>query len=156
MYLNKAMVYGNLTRDPEVRALPNGTQVCSFSVATNRTFNDRDGKKQEQVEYHNVVAFAKLAEIIGKYLKKGRPIYIEGRMQTRSWDKDGVKQYRTEIVADNFQFGATAAGDGGQGGGATAGAPAATAAAATPEAKNDAPPMPNYPDEEINPEDIPF
>jgi len=149
MYLNKAMIYGNLTRDPEIRALPNGTQVCSFSVATNRTYNDKDGKKQEQVEYHNVVAFARLAEIIGKYLKKGRPIYIEGRIQTRSWDKDGQKQYRTEIVADNFQFGPSSGDDGGS---------RASNSNATPasDSKNDAPPMPDYPDEEINPEDIPF
>lgn len=150
MYLNKAMVYGNLTRDPEVKALPSGVQVCSFSVATNRTYKDRDGNKQEQVEYHNVVAFAKLAEIIGQYLKKGRPIYIEGRMQTRSWEKDGVKQYRTEIVADNFQFGASAPGEGG---GAQASAPASASTGAT-EAK--APAAPEYPEEDINPEDIPF
>jgi single-strand DNA-binding protein len=150
MYLNKAMVYGNLTRDPEVKALPSGVQVCSFSVATNRTYKDRDGNKQEQAEYHNVVAFAKLAEIIGQYLKKGRPIYIEGRMQTRSWEKDGVKQYRTEIVADNFQFGASAPGEGG---GAQASAPASASTGAT-EAK--APAAPEYPEEDINPEDIPF
>lgn len=146
MYLNKAMIYGNLTRDPEIRALPNGTQVCSFSVATNRTYTDRDGKRQEQTEYHNVVAFAKLAEIMGQYLKKGRPVYIDGRMQTRSWEKDGVKQYRTEIVADNFQFGASAPGAEGS----SSSAPAASTS------KQDAPPMPEYPDEEINPEDIPF
>jgi single-strand DNA-binding protein len=150
MYLNKAMIYGNLTRDPEVRALPNGTQVCSFSVATNRTYNDRDGKKQEQVEYHNVVAFARLAEIIGQYLKKGRPIYIEGRMQTRSWDKDGVKQYRTEIVADNFQFGPSPTGTAGDGASATSGS-----ANNAPQQENP-PTMPEYPNEEINPEDIPF
>ena len=153
MYLNKAMVYGNLTRDPEVKALPNGTQVCSFSIATNRTYKDRDGNKQEQVEYHNIVAFARLAEIIGQYLKKGRPIYIEGRMQTRSWEKDGVKQYRTEIVADNFQFGATAPGEGG---GAPAGASAPAAAAPASSDTGAAPAAPAYPEEDINPEDIPF
>ena len=152
MYLNKAMVYGNLTRDPEVKALPNGTQVCSFSIATNRIYKDRDGNKQEQVEYHNIVAFARLAEIIGQYLKKGRPIYIEGRMQTRSWEKDGVKQYRTEIVADNFQFGATAPGEGGGNGSSGA---TDTSSAAT-DGSEAAPAAPDYPEEDINPEDIPF
>lgn len=148
MYLNKAMVYGNLTRDPELRSLPSGTKVCSFSVATNRTYNDRDGKKQEQVEYHNIVAFGRLAEIIGQYLKKGRPVYIEGRMQTQSWDKDGVKHYRTEIVAENFQFGASAQG----GDTGSSGVDGANSSAAP----QDAPVMPEYPNEEINPEDIPF
>lgn len=152
MYLNKAMVYGNLTRDPEIKALPNGTQVCSFSIATNRTYKDRDGNKQEQVEYHNIVAFARLAEIIGQYLKKGRPIYIEGRMQTRSWEKDGQKHYRTEIVADNFQFGASAPGEGGGAGVASA----APAAAAPSDTAGAAPAAPDYPEEDINPEDIPF
>ena len=153
MYLNKAMVYGNLTRDPEVKALPSGVQVCSFSIATNRTYKDRDGNKQEQVEYHNIVAFARLAEVIGQYLKKGRPIYIEGRMQTRSWEKDGVKQYRTEIVADNFQFGASAPGEGG---GAPAASESAPAPASTGGAEAKAPAAPEYPEEDINPEDIPF
>lgn len=142
MYLNKAMIYGNLTRDPEKRALPNGTQVCSFGVATNRVYTDKDGKKQEQTEYHNVVAFGRLAEIMGQYLQKGRPVYVEGRLSTRSWEKDGQKQYRTEIIADNFQFGAT-------GGGGTT-----PAAGADKEEK--APAVPEYPEEEINPEDIPF
>lgn len=145
MYLNKAMIYGNLTRDPEKKALPNGTSVCSFSVATNRTYNDKDGKKQEQTEYHNVVAFGKLADIMGQYLQKGRPVYIEGRLTTRSWEKDGQKQYRTEIIADNFQFGATSAGGG-----------APSPAGNNPQDDNKAPALPDYPEEDINPEDIPF
>jgi len=145
MYLNKAMIYGNLTRDPEKKALPNGSSVCSFSVATNRVYNDRDGKKQEQTEYHNVVAFGKLADIMGQYLQKGRPVYIEGRITTRSWDKDGQKQYRTEIIADNFQFGALS----------TGGAPS-PAVGNNPQDDNKAPALPDYPEEEINPEDIPF
>jgi len=149
------MVYGNLTRDPEVKALPNGTQVCSFSIATNRTYKDRDGNKQEQTEYHNVVAFAKLAEIIGQYLKKGRPIYIEGRMQTRSWEKDGQKHYRTEIVADNFQFGASAPGEGG-GAPAASAAPASAPDSSSADTAGAAPAAPAYPEEDINPDDIPF
>ncbi len=149
MYLNKAMVYGNITRDPEVKSLPSGIQVCSFSLATNRVYNDRDGKKQEQTEYHNVVAFGKLADIMGKFFKKGSPVYIEGRMSTRSWEKDGQKHYRTEIIADTFQFGATAT----RAEGGTAGAPASSAKAGNDDSRSA---LPDYPEEEINPEDIPF
>ena len=103
--LNKVMVEGNLTRDPEMKALPSGDNVTNFSVATNRVYNDRDGKRQEEVEYHNIVVFGKQADNVAKYLTKGSGAYIEGRLQTRSWDKDGVKMYRTEVVADRVQFG---------------------------------------------------
>lgn len=151
MYLNKAMIYGNLTRDPEMRALPNGMNVTSFSLATNRVYNDRDGKRQEQTDYHNIVVFGRQAETVNQYLRKGSGAFVEGRLQTRSWDKDGQKQYRTEIVADRVQFGPRSGGDGG--GGA---APAAAASASTDEGKTEKPPMPDYPDEEIDPEDIPF
>lgn len=148
MYLNKAMIYGNLTRDPEKRALPSGQSVVSFAVATNRSYTDKDGKKQEQVDYHDVVAFAKLADVMGQWLKKGRPVYIEGRLQTRSWEQDGVKRYKTEIVADSFQFGA----DGGSGGGERgASAPVGNTAPAPQQGG-----APEYPQEDINPEDIPF
>lgn len=105
MYLNKVMVYGNLTRDPEMKALPSGSNVTSMSIATNRTWTDKDGKKQEEADYHNIVVFGKTAENCAKYLTKGTAAYVEGRLQTRSWEKDGVKQYRTEIVADTVQFG---------------------------------------------------
>ena len=147
MFINKAMIYGNLTRDPEMMALPSGMQVCSFSLATNRVFNDRDGKRQEIADYHNVVVFGKQAENSAKYLKKGNSAYVEGRMQTRSWDKDGVKQYRTEVIADRVQFGPK--------GGSSA---PATAGAAADQGNNDrsASVLPDYPEEEINPEDIPF
>lgn len=144
MYLNKAMVYGNLTRDPELKSLPSGIQVCSFSVATNRVYNDRDGKRQESVDYHNVVVFGKQAENSAKYLTKGNGVYVEGRMQTRSWEKDGQKLYRTEVIADRVQFGPK---NGSAGGGGTN-------APATDHSK--APAVPDYPEEEINPEDIPF
>jgi single-strand DNA-binding protein len=150
MYINKAMIYGNLTRDPELKALPSGMQVCSFSVATNRTYNDRDGKRQESTDYHNVVSFGKQGEVIAKYLTKGSGIYVEGRIQTRSWDKDGVKQYRTEIVADRFEFGPKSAGGGGSS------APAQGGNESAPQGGNSAPVLPDYPTEEINPEDIPF
>lgn len=145
MYLNKAMIYGNLTRDPEMKALPSGMNVTTFSIATNRVYNDRDGKRQESTDYHNVVVFGRQAETVNQYLKKGSGAYVEGRLQTRSWDKDGVKQYRTEIVADRVQFGPR-----NDGGGASASAPATSS-------QNDAPPAaPDYPEEDINPEDIPF
>ena len=149
MYINKAMIYGNLTRDPEVKSLPSGMQVCSFSLATNRVYKDRDGKKQESTDYHNIAVFGRQAETCGQYLKKGAGAFVEGRLQTRSWDKDGVKQYRTEILADRVQFGPRG-GAGGEGGGES---PRAAAGGAKPQ--EDAGPL-SYPEEEINPEDIPF
>lgn len=103
MNLNKAMIIGNLTRDPEVRSTPAGASVTSFSVATNFVWTDANGQKQEKAEYHNVVAWRKLADIIGQYLRKGSKVYIEGRLQTRDWvGQDGVKKYRTEIIAENM------------------------------------------------------
>ncbi len=103
MNLNKAMIIGNVTRDPEVRTTPNGTSVTSFSVATNFVWTDANGEKQERAEFHNIVAWRKLAEICGQYLHKGSKIYIEGRLQTRSWDdQSGNKKYITEIVAENM------------------------------------------------------
>ncbi len=103
MNLNKAMIIGNLTRDPEVRSTPNGQTVASFSVATNFIWTDQSGQRQEKAEFHNVVVWRKLAEICAQYLKKGSKVYIEGRLQTRDWTgQDGVKRYRTEIVAENM------------------------------------------------------
>jgi len=103
--LNRAQLVGNLTRDPEMRYTPNGQAVTSFSVATNRRWRDKDGNNQEQTEFHNIVAWAKLAEISNQYLKKGNKVYIEGRLQTRNWEgQDGGKRNRTEIVAENMIF----------------------------------------------------
>ncbi len=103
MNLNKAMIIGNVTRDPEVRTTPNGTSVTSFSVATNFVWTDANGEKQERAEFHNIVAWRKLAEICGQYLHKGSKVYIEGRLQTRSWDdQSGNKKYITEIIAENM------------------------------------------------------
>ncbi len=103
MDLNKVMIIGRLTRDPELRNTPNGAAVCQVGLATNYVYtNQQSGQKVEQVEYHNIVLWRKLAEIASQYLKKGQRVYIEGRLQTRSWDKDGVKQYKTEIVGDNM------------------------------------------------------
>lgn len=152
MYLNKAIVFGNLTRDPEVRALPSGGSVCSFSVATNRVFKKADGTKAEQVEYHNVVVFGRQAETCAQYLKKGSSAYVEGHLQTRSWEGEKGKQYRTEIVAERVQFGPRGSS---QGGTATGGprAPMSDAEAPQKAPKEDAI---DYPEEEINPDDIPF
>lgn len=103
MDLNRAMIIGRLTRDPEGRTTPQGTSVASFSVATNFVWTDSSGQKQEKVEYHNMVVWRKLADICAQYLKKGSKIYVEGRLQTRDWEgTDGVKRYRTEIVVDNL------------------------------------------------------
>jgi single-strand DNA-binding protein len=155
MYLNKVFLYGNLTRDPEFKALPGGTNVVSFGLATNRTYKDKNGAKQEQTEFHNIVAFGKTAEIMNQYLKKGKPVFIEGRMQTRSWDDKvtNEKKYRTEIIVDNFQFGPQAPGTG-----APTGSYSAPSASAAGAPKEEAPSLDtiNYPEEESNPEDIPF
>lgn len=103
MDLNKAMMIGRLTRDPEGRTTPQGATVASFAVATNFVWNDANGQRQERVEFHNVVAWRKLADICTQYLRKGSRVYIEGRLQTRDWEgQDGIKRYRTEIVADNM------------------------------------------------------
>ena len=150
MYLNKAMIYGNLTRDPELRALPSGQQVCSFGIATNYTYKDRDGKRVEKSDFHNIAVFGVQAENCAKYLKKGSSAYVEGRLQTQSWEKDGVKQYRTEIVADRVQFGPRTGGTTGTNGGD---APNTSASGAPSSAPGSAP---EYPEEDINPEDIPF
>jgi single-strand DNA-binding protein len=149
MYFNRAIIIGNLTRDPELRSLPSGIQVGSLSVATNRVWKDKNGAKQESTDYHNVVVFGRQAETTAQYLRKGASLLVEGRMQTRSWDDaSGQKKYRTEIVADRIQFGPRSAGSG---------APAAAA----PASKKEAAPEPagesiEYPEENINIDDIPF
>jgi single-strand DNA-binding protein len=153
MYLNKVFLYGNLTRDPELKALPSGSQVVNFGLATDRVYKDKNGQKQEATEFHNVVAFGRTAEVIAQYCKKGRPLFIEGRLQTRSWDdkETGKKNYRTEIIADSFQFGA----DGGKGSSSSTGSGQASAQHDEQPSPSDASDI-KYPDEEINPEDIPF
>ncbi len=106
MNLNKVFLIGNLTRDPELKTLPSGTAVVSFGVATNRVWNDQKGEKKEDTQFHNVVSFGRQAEVINQYMKKGSMIFVEGRIQTRSWDaQDGSKRYATEIVAERIQFG---------------------------------------------------
>ncbi len=155
MYLNKVYIIGNLTRDPEMKALPSGSKLCQFGIATNRTFKDKEGVKKEMTEYHNIVAFNKLGELAGQYLKKGQQALVEGRIQTRSWDaQDGQKKYRTEIIADNIQFGMRSSGAN------TANASNTNEVSATDSAKNGEAPADGekieYPQEEINPDDIPF
>lgn len=154
MYINKAILIGNLTRDPEKRALPNGTAVTSLSLATNRVWKDREGNKQESTDYHNVVVFGRPAETAAQYLKKGQSVYVEGRIQTRSWDdKDGSKKYRTEIVADSVQFGAKAGGTGSYNSESNPSAEAPSSIASEPA---DVGGQIDYPTDDINPEDIPF
>ncbi|HEY8021127.1 MAG TPA: single-stranded DNA-binding protein [Thermoanaerobaculia bacterium] len=119
--LNKVMLIGNLGRDPEVRSTPSGQPVASFTLATNRKWKDKNGQRQEQTEWHNIVCWGRQAEVAGQYLTKGKQIYVEGRLQTRSWEdkQSGEKKYRTEIVCDNFQMlGQRGGGDyeGGRGG----------------------------------------
>lgn len=101
---NQAIVMGNLTRDPELRSTPGGQQVASFAVATNRTWVDGSGEKKDAVEYHEIVAWGKLGELAAQYLGKGRKVMVIGRLQTQSWEKDGVKRSRTEIVASDINF----------------------------------------------------
>ncbi|MFA6436658.1 MAG: single-stranded DNA-binding protein [Candidatus Paceibacterota bacterium] len=106
MNLNKVFILGRLTNDPEVRSLPSGQAVSSFSLATNRVWNDKDGNKQEASEFHNIVLFGRLADVANQYLNKGKTCLIVGRIQNRSWDgKDGQKHYRTEIVGEELQLG---------------------------------------------------
>lgn len=103
--VNKVILVGNLGRDPEVRFMPNGDAVCNFSIATTDSWRDKAGAKQERTEWHNIVMYRKLAEIAGEYLKKGRPVYVEGRLQTRKWQtKEGQDRYTTEIIADQMQM----------------------------------------------------
>jgi single-strand DNA-binding protein len=143
MYLNKAFVIGNLTRDPELKTLPSGIAVCSFSLATNRNWKDKDGNNQKSTEYHNIVVFGRQAETSAQYLKKGSMALIEGRMQTRSWEADGVKKYRTEVVADSVQFGPKGGFSSGSGNSSNSSgqAPIDTI---------------EYPEDDISPDDIPF
>lgn len=154
MNFNKAFVLGNLTRDPELRTTPSGQSVCSFSIATNRFFKNQSGERQQTAEFHNVVAWGRLAEVCSQYLKKGSLAFIEGRIQTRSWqDKtSGEKRFRTEIVAETMQLGPRSGGGVIPAGG---NAPAEeTAPVPPPEAVETV----QYPgdEDEIKPDEIPF
>jgi single-strand DNA-binding protein len=104
--VNKVILVGNLGRDPEVRSLPSGQPVANFTLATNRRWRDKNGNRQEETEWHNIEVFGKQAEVAGQYLRKGKQIYLEGRIRTRSWEdrQTGEKKYRTEIVCETFQM----------------------------------------------------
>ena len=130
--VNKVILIGNLGKDPELRYTPSGQPTASFSLATTERWNDKAGKRQERTEWHNIVAWGKLAELVNQYLKKGRSAYIEGRINTRSWDdRDGNKKYKTEIVASQIQFLSSG------------GAPQANAGADTPQGAQEAAPRNN-------------
>ena len=145
MYLNKAIIIGNLTKDPELKSLPSGIKVTSFGVATNSVWKDKDGNKKEDTQFHNIVVFGRQAENVAQYMKKGNSILVEGRMQTRGWEQDGVKKYRTEIIADKIQFG-----------------PKSDSAGFSSKPKEESASKAGeldtieYPEEDINPEEIPF
>jgi single-strand DNA-binding protein len=149
MYLNKVMLYGNLTSDPDLKSMPNGNKVVSFGLATNRSYKDASGAKKEVAEFHNIVAFGKLSEIFAQWLKKGKPVYLEGRIQNRSWEDQngGGKKYRTEIVVENFQFGA--AGKPGE-------VDSNSSSSTESSSKNEVEEMDTIDYGEINPDDIPF
>jgi single-strand DNA-binding protein len=154
---NQAIVMGNLTRDPELRTTPSGQSVASFAVATNRSWVDGGGERKEAVEYHEIVAWGKLGELAGQYLAKGRKVMVVGRLQTQSWEKDGVKRSRTEIVASDINFLDRPGEGGGDYSPAAASEPAggAPAEAAKP-AKKDVVIEDLGDDEPVNLDEIPF
>jgi single-strand DNA-binding protein len=142
--INKVILIGNLGRDPEVRYTPNGAAICNITIATSRNWKDKNtGDKVEETEWHRVVFYDRLAEIAGEYLKKGRPVYVEGRLKTRKWqDKDGKDNYTTEVVAENMQLlgGREGGSGGGYGGGDEGGySRESSAPAARPAAPRSAP-----------------
>jgi single-strand DNA-binding protein len=157
MFINKTIIVGNLTRKPELKSLPSGMKVCSFGVATNRTWKNKDGVKQEEVEYHNITAFGKTAETIAQWMDKGSQIFVEGRLKTSSWEKDEIKHYKTEIIVETFQFGSNKPKN--ETKPATQVNTQNTANKPATEQKNskdEGVDTIEYPSEEINPEDIPF
>lgn len=146
--LNKAQIIGNLTRDPEVRQTPNGQTVATLGVASNRKWKNQTGETQEEVEFHSVVAWGRLAEICQQYLHKGSKVYFEGRLKTRNWeDPDGKKNYRTEIIAENMIMLDSR-------GGASGAAPSYSKPAAAEDAGDDQTPPPH--EEEVKIDDLPF
>lgn len=163
--LNKVILIGNLGRDPEVRYMPNGDAVANFSIATTENYKDKNGDKQERTEWHNIVCYRRLGEIAGQYLKKGRSVYIEGKIQTRKWqDKEGKDRYTTEIIADEMKMlggrdgNDSAPAYGGGGGGSYAGGGndyAQSAPAPRASAPQQSRPAPSRPVDEFE-DDIPF
>lgn len=157
MNLNKTYLIGRTTKEPELKSLPSGMVIVSFSLATNRVWKDKDGAKQEETTFHNIIAFGKTAETIAQYVEKGQEIMVEGRIQNRSWEgDDGVKKYRSEVVLENFQFGARAGAS--QGGERTSAPAKKSYTSSKPKAVNfpSGDDSVDYPDENINADDIPF
>ena len=145
MNLNKVILVGRLTRDPELKSLPSGQEVVNFGLATDRFFNDKNGQRQQQVEFHNIVFFGKIAQTISRYLKKGSLILIEGRLQTRSWqDPEGNKKYRTEIIGERMQLGPRSSGM------------PSPSSEKDPAEKEEVPVIQEDEEEEIDIKDIPF
>lgn len=105
MYINKVTIYGRLGKDPELKVLPSGALVCNFTMATTYTYKDDNNAKKEETEWHSVVCYGKRAEVISKWVKKGDMFYVEGRSKTRTWDKDGQKFYKAEVIVEDFKFG---------------------------------------------------
>jgi single-strand DNA-binding protein len=155
--VNKVILVGNLGKDPELRYTPSGVAVANFSLATTETYKDRDGNRQNKTEWHNIVAWRQLAEICGKYLHKGKQVYIEGKLTTRKWqDRDGVDRYTTEIVADQMQM-LGRAGEEGGGAPSPGGRGGNDGYAATPPARSGAAAVDTYEEPSFNPDDeIPF
>ncbi|MDD5731373.1 MAG: single-stranded DNA-binding protein [Patescibacteria group bacterium] len=156
--LNRATIIGNLTRDPELRYTPNGQAVASFAVATNRSWVDNTGEKKDAVEYHEIVTWGKLAEICSQILSKGRKAYVEGRIQTRTWEgQDGVKRQKTEIVAENVLV-LDKPKEWSQGGGSAAPSSGGMGMGSAPVSSDMAPPISNEiaGEGEISLDDIPF
>ena len=149
MYFNRAIIIGNLTRDPELKSLPSGVDIATMVIATNRVWKDNNGAKQESTDYHNIVVFGRQAQTSAQYLRKGSSVLVEGRMQTRSWEgPDGKKNYRTEIVADRIQFGPKRD---------NSSSPAPTSTVeASPTPESVGVDTIDYPEESVNIDDIPF
>lgn len=158
MDYNKAIIVGRLTQDPEEKSLPSGQTVVNFSMATNRVYNDKDGNKQEDTEYHNIVFFGKTAEIASQYLSKGKTCLVEGRLQTRSWEDEetGKKQYRTEIVGRNLQLGPRPQDQMDMGGGDSKNQTQSQPKQKQNSQQKKKAPQPDEEEEEVDVEDIPF
>lgn len=156
---NKVILMGNLTRDPETRSTPNGQSVTNFGLAVNRTWRDQNGNTQENVSFIDCVAWGKTGEIIAQYVQKGRPILVSGRLDQRSWDQDGQKRSKVEVVVEDFNFVGGAGDGGGNGGGQSGGysAPAQSSQGGSPApAKKQDDQSADIGDEPINLDDIPF
>lgn len=158
--LNKVQLIGNLGKDPELKYTPNGTAVCSFSIATTRTYTDKDGNKQDKTEWHNIKVWQKQAEIAAEYLRKGKQVYIEGRLETRSWEQDGQKKYATDIIAERFlMLGTKPSGEGESGQKSSSSRPQQSSQSQPPKKTSEDQPPPfddGPPDEMSKDEDLPF